>query len=85
MGGGGGGATWIGLPAHAFEPTSDVGHAGIVRDALESFEYELAEGQTLRFAERAIREDLETEIAATVDAAEVDYGFFTAIQIHGPD
>ena len=38
-----------------------------------------------KLAERAIREDLEEAIAATVDTSEVDYAVFTGIQIHGPN
>lgn len=61
-------AVWLvvvsAAPALAFEPTSEVGHAGIVRDALALVEQELAGGGTLRFSERAIREIVD----ATADA-----------------
>ena len=47
---------FLGLPASAFEPTTEAGHAGIVRDALELVEHALPDGTVLRFSERAIRE-----------------------------
>ncbi|MGI9430838.1 MAG: hypothetical protein ACR2PQ_01405 [Myxococcota bacterium] len=46
----------LAVPSRAFEPTSEVGHVGVLRDALPIFEFPLAGGGTLRFSERAIRE-----------------------------
>jgi len=49
-------AACLAAPSGAFEPTSEVGHVGILREALSLFEFPLAGGETLRFSERAIRE-----------------------------